>query len=237
MTSTGYNVMGWQVDPTDPTAIKADVVTPLRIMTDANMTYPPAATTAARVSGIIDRNDTNVTGDGRILNLEFYDNQGYKYTARMTVSSTAEDAEAGIFTVKLADILDVNGKSVLTNEDGTPKDGVSASILAADGTTDLTAGATLTFNTKNGAFTNIGDGNTAVGDNLILSFEGLPSFDQISIDFSNTSNVSNNKASTIAPYRGDSKGNGAGRMVGKMSGIEIQKDGMIYAKESKRVSA
>ena len=84
MTSTGYNVMGWQVDPTNENIVKKDTVSALRIMTEANMTYPPEATTKAMVSGVVDKNDTDVTGDsGKIMNLEFYDKQGYKYTARM----------------------------------------------------------------------------------------------------------------------------------------------------------
>ena len=74
MTSTGYNVMGWQVDPNNPSAIKQDTVSALRIMTEENLTYPPEATTAARITGILDKNDTNVNStSGKIMNLEFYD--------------------------------------------------------------------------------------------------------------------------------------------------------------------
>ena len=83
MTSTGYNVMGWQTDPTDDSglSIKQDTVSPLKIMTPENMEYEPAATTLARITGIVDRNDTNVNSDdGKIMNLDFYDDQGYKYT-------------------------------------------------------------------------------------------------------------------------------------------------------------
>ena len=99
MTSTGYNVMGWQVDPNDASAIKQDTVSALRVMTTENMTYPPEATKSARISGIIDKNDTNVNAAaGKIMNLEFYDNQGYKYTAKLSVHSTTTD---GTFTVQL----------------------------------------------------------------------------------------------------------------------------------------
>ena len=48
MTSTGYNVMGWQVDE-ETGNIKQDTVTALRIMSAANMTYPPEATSQANV--------------------------------------------------------------------------------------------------------------------------------------------------------------------------------------------
>lgn len=218
MTSTGYNVMGWQVDPNDASAIKQDTVSALRVMTTENMTYPPEATKSARISGIIDKNDTNVNAAaGKIMNLEFYDNQGYKYTAKLSVHSTTTD---GTFTVQLDDILDSKGKTVLADK-------TKASLQQK--------GANLTdtfleFNTTNGSFKNVG---TAGGteSTLTLHFDTgtFPSFTDITIDFSKCSNLNNNGSSTVSPIRGDAKGNGAGRKVGKMSGIEIQKDGMIYA--------
>ena len=218
MTSTGYNVMGWKVDPNDASAIKQDTVSALRIMTTENMTYPPEATKSARISGIIDKNDTNVNATaGKIMNLEFYDNQGYKYTAKLSVHSTTTD---GTFTVQLDDILDSKGKTVLADK-------TKASLQQK--------GANLTdtfleFNTTNGSFKNVG---TAGGteSTLTLHFDTgtFPSFTDITIDFSKCSNLNNNGSSTVSPIRGDAKGNGAGRKVGKMSGIEIQKDGMIYA--------
>ena len=218
MTSTGYNVMGWQVDPNDESAIKQDTVSALRIMTTENMTYPPEATTSARISGIIDKNDTNVNATaGKIMNLEFYDNQGYKYTAKLSVHSTTTD---GQFTVKLDDILDSKGKSVLTDK-------TKASLQqGGNALTDVV----LEFNTTNGSFKNVGAAN-GTESTLTLAFDKgtFPSFSDIIIDFSNCSNLNNNGSSTVSPIRGDAKGNGAGRKVGEMSGIDIQKDGMIYA--------
>lgn len=54
MTSTGYTVMGWQVDPTTGN-IKKDTVSALRVMQKSNLTSAPEATTQANVSGIIDK--------------------------------------------------------------------------------------------------------------------------------------------------------------------------------------
>lgn len=218
MTSTGYNVMGWQVDPNDASAIKQDTVSALRVMTTENMTYPPEATKSARISGIIDKNDTNINAKaGKIMNLEFYDNQGYKYTAKLSVHSTTQD---GSFTVQLDDILDSKGKTVLADK-------TKASLQQNN--TNVTA-PVLEFNTNNGSFKNVG---TAGGteSTLTLHFDTgtFPSFTDITIDFSKCSNLNNNGSSTVSPIRGDAKGNGAGRKVGEMSGIEIQKDGMIYA--------
>ena len=219
MTSTGYNVMGWKVDPNDASAIKQDTVSALRVMTTENMTYPPEATKSARISGIIDKNDTNVNAAaGKIMNLEFYDNQGYKYTAKLSVHSTTTD---GSFTVQLDDILDSKGKTVLA-------DPTKASLQQNNA--NITAPVVLEFNTNNGSFKNVGKTGGAEST-LTLHFDTgtFPSFSDITIDFSNCSNLNNNGSSTVSPIRGDAKGNGAGRKVGEMSGIDIQKDGMIYA--------
>ncbi len=220
MTSTGYNVMGWQVDPNDASAIKQDTVSALRVMTTENMTYPPEATKSARISGIIDKNDTNVNAAaGKIMNLEFYDNQGYKYTAKLSVHSTKTD---GQFTVQLDDILDSKGKTVLA-------DPTKASLQQNNADVK---DPVLEFDLKNGSFKNVGTaGAQTAASTLTLHFDTgtFPSFTDITIDFSKCSNLNNNGSSTVSPIRGDAKGNGAGRKVGEMSGIEIQKDGMIYA--------
>ncbi len=109
MTSTGYNVMGWQVDP-ETMEIKQDTVSALRIMSEANMTYPPEATSKATVAGILDQNDTDVTSDsGKIINLNFYDALGYPYTARLTIKDTDKP---GSYSVELTKLLDAEGNAV-----------------------------------------------------------------------------------------------------------------------------
>ena len=109
MTSTGYNVMGWQVDETTG-EIKTESVSALRIMSAANMTYPPEATTKAYLSGILDQNDTDVTSDaGKSINLNFYDALGYSYTARLTVK---ESDTTGTYSVELTKLLDSEGNSI-----------------------------------------------------------------------------------------------------------------------------
>ena len=109
MTSNGYNVMGWQVDP-ETMDIRKDTVTALRVMSPEHMTYPPEATSSGYVSGILDKNDADVNSSaGKTINMQFYDNLGYSYTAKFTIRST--DVE-GSYTVELADILDSNNNSI-----------------------------------------------------------------------------------------------------------------------------
>ncbi len=109
MTSIGYNVMGWQVDE-ETGDIKKDTVSALRIMSAANMTYPPEATSKAYLSGIIDKNDTDVTSaNGRVVNLNFFDSLGYSYTAKFTFRQSTDTNE---YSMELSKILDSTGAEV-----------------------------------------------------------------------------------------------------------------------------
>jgi len=112
MTSTGYNVMGWQVDETTM-QVKKDTVSALRIMSAANLTYPPEATSEAHFSGIIDKNDTDVTSvKGRVVNLNFYDNLGYSYTARFIIKKGDSNPETETYSVELDKLLDSVGNEI-----------------------------------------------------------------------------------------------------------------------------
>ena len=316
MSSTGYNVMGWQVDETTG-AIKKDTVSALRIMSAENLTYPPEATTRAYVSGIVDKNDVQVSSEaGKIMNLNFYDNLGYVYTAKLSMKSTGTK---GMYTVEMTDLLDSNGKSVPVEgmtfgtdqriEDQKTMDLSSTYTYnptdntityLEDGqnvTINLGGGAALTDDEKeviakaygyssfeemsklyvmdgNGDPVSIGDkindgsftqllSDTAsftsagraftggviqydVSTGKIQSVNGLTTnlsldisfgaeevpagpFKTISVDFSTSTNVDNEATSTIGADPGDTKGLGVGRKLGELSGITIQKDGMIYA--------
>lgn len=111
MTSTGYNVMGWGVDETTGN-IKQDTVTALRIMSAANMTYPPEATTQANISGILDENDKDVTSaNGKTVNLNFFDARGYSYTAKFTFKQSGGD-KTNEYSMELNKILDSTGKEI-----------------------------------------------------------------------------------------------------------------------------
>ena len=109
MSSTGYTVMGWQVDETTG-EIRKDTVSALRIMQEKNLTSAPEATTQATIAGVLDENDVDVKSDaGKVMNLNFYDNLGYQYTAKFAIKATAKDGE---YTVELTSILDSNNKNI-----------------------------------------------------------------------------------------------------------------------------
>lgn len=110
MESTGYTVMGWQVDANGN--IRKGTVTPLKIMSNDNQTSNPEYTTQGVCSGILDDNSTNVNSDeGYAMNLKIFDNLGYAYTAKFAAQKTGDKGE---YTINLTDIIDSNGKSILT---------------------------------------------------------------------------------------------------------------------------
>ncbi len=185
MTSTGYTVMGWQVDPTTG-LIRKDTVSPLRVMQPSNMTSPPEATTKANASGIVDKFDTDVVSDsGLVKNLSFYDKLGYSYTARFLIKDNGETMVNGQnckrYTVELEKILDSDGNNItagMSKEDigkifgnfdpntvFATYEGGNGTTINADGTVTIpdpnNAGQTITVrqNTANGNFEDIN--NTA----------------------------------------------------------------------------
>ena len=126
MSSTGYTVMGWQVDETTG-EIRKDTVSALRIMQEKNLTSAPEATTQATIAGVLDENDTDVKSDaGKVMNLNFYDNLGYQYTAKFAIKATGTD---GKYTVELTSILDSNNKNII---DGWSQDEISSLFGTVD---------------------------------------------------------------------------------------------------------
>ena len=126
MSSTGYTVMGWQVDETTG-EIRKDTVSALRIMQEKNLTSAPEATTQATIAGVLDENDADVKSDaGKVMNLNFYDNLGYQYTAKFAIKATGTD---GKYTVELTSILDSNNKNII---DGWSQDDISSLFGTVD---------------------------------------------------------------------------------------------------------
>ncbi len=109
MASTGYRVMGWQVDE-ETGDIRSDVVSALQVMNRDNLIANAEATTNGYASGIVDKNDPNVhskAGLSRTLN--FFDALGYQYTAKLSFHAMRED---GNYYVQLDDILNEDGVSL-----------------------------------------------------------------------------------------------------------------------------
>jgi flagellar hook protein FlgE len=175
MSSTGYKLMGWQVDQTTGD-IRKDTVSALQVMSAANQTSAPEATEKAYVSGILDKNDKDVTSDaGYVLALTFYDDLGYSYTAKFAVTENTtttkvngQDVESvvdGQYKISLSDVLDQNGKSIFYDEDGIIVDGLTQEDIQ----NNIFKDAIVEYDTSTGVFTKVvsgGDtGTTATTNN------------------------------------------------------------------------
>lgn len=224
MSSTGYTVMGWQVDETTG-EIRKDTVSALRIMQEKNLTSAPEATTQATIAGVLDENDADVkSGAGKVMNLNFYDNLGYQYTAKFAIKATGTDGE---YTVELTSILDSNNKNITEGfTQAQMKD-----IFGDTDTKTTSATSSLKFDTKDGKFKSIGNG-TEKSVELNLNNANLNkngNFQNITVDFSQCLNYNNSGKSTIGADAGAVDGTtGKGRKLGAMTGIFIDTSGRIY---------
>jgi flagellar hook protein FlgE len=254
-TPAGASVMGWQVDPNDPTKTVADTVSPLHIMSPENLYANPEATRAAYVSGNIDSKDTQIAfnATGKMVNLGFYDNMGHAYKADIRVRQS-EDEGTNIYTVDITDIKDEKGKSIFVveeiDDDGnitynssgiTRIDFGNASYTAEvdeeTGRVTLNASESvmLTFNGSNGAFVSVGDDDpdssrSSVTLSITADAGGANPFSNIEVDFSEVTMYSNSGNSSLEAHRGSKLGIGAGKQVGNMTGISIDGSGKIYGK-------
>lgn len=247
-TPTGASVMGWQVDPDDPTKTIADTVTPLKIMSPENLYADPEATSNIYISGNIDSKDTQITSEtGKAINISFFDNMGHSYTADLKVWQT-EDA-TNVYKVGVTDIKDEDGQSIFVNKnvDETTGDityeassitsfsfgGVEYSAeVAEDGTVtiDTTDTPLMTFNGATGAFVSIGEDATA-SKSIPFTINADPNpFKTIDIDFSSITMYSTSGSSSLEATKGSLEGIGAGKKVGNMTGVSIDASGKIYGR-------
>lgn len=205
MSSTGYTVMGWQVDETTG-EIRKDTVSALRIMQEKNLTSAPEATTQATIAGVLDENDADVKSDaGKVMNLNFYDNLGYQYTAKFAIKATGTDGE---YTVELTSILDSNNKNIT---EGFTQAQMKEIFGNTDTETTIASYSTTlpncgyTYDTKTGKLTEqaTGVGVTIDGDGKILK-NGVDTTktikDVFGVSDGNLKNIQNSKAAGNTDY-------------------------------------
>ncbi len=257
-TPSGATVMGWQVDPNDETRTVADAVSALKIMSPENLYAAPAATTNIYISGNIDSKDTQLTSEtGKRVNMSFYDKMGHSYTAELIVRQTTDSPS--VYTVAIKDIKDESGQSIFVNKLVNPETGevtYEETAYAASGftfggqevtgievdddgvvTIDMADAPLLTFNSSNGTFVSVGEGDT-VSDteeppkSLAFTINGDENpFESIDIDFSKITMYATSGSSSLEATRGSvDGGRGAGKKVGNMVGVGIDGSGKIYGK-------
>lgn len=82
MASTGYIVQGWKVD--EEGNIMKGSLGDLNVLSQS--TYEAAATTSAKISKILDKNDTDLqTTNGKRLNIQVFDALGYEYNVQFGI--------------------------------------------------------------------------------------------------------------------------------------------------------
>lgn len=237
MSSTGYTLQGWQVDPTTG-EIRKDVVSPLQVMSPANQTASPEATTKAYASGVLDKNDSNVNAnDGYVMNLGFYDDLGYSYTAKFAVKPIKNNGTvvAGKYQITLTDVINSESKSILDANEAKKKTQIE-SIFGKDG-------YTIEYDTNKGTFVSIGANGNQKPVSQLLKMSALntgyttdlgngkkqtSNFKDIEIDFSKSMNYDNGGTSTFKMLKGDSTGDGAGKKLGALTGISVDQQGRIH---------
>ena len=116
MQSNGYNVMGWAATKDETTGkISVDTngnLSKLQIVNAENRTCQPEATIQAVIEGNVDGNDLDLTTtNGKTVAFEFYDNKGYLYTAKFSVTKVDDDN----YNISLKSITDSNGR-LFSNE-------------------------------------------------------------------------------------------------------------------------
>lgn len=114
-TPDGSLVMGWQVDPLDPSKTIADNVSPLRIMSPENQFASPVATTHVNISGNIDSKDTQIASNtGKTVSISFYDNMGYAYSGQVKLQQL--EGVENEYSVTLMNITNEKGGSIFANK-------------------------------------------------------------------------------------------------------------------------
>jgi len=162
MVSTGYTLMGWQVDNTTGD-IRKDTVSALRVMAPQNLTSAPEKTTEAYVSGVLDKNDSDVKSEsGYVMTVGVFDDLGYPYTAKFAVKPyedpTTRIQQEGQYEVRLSDLLDQNGVSIVKDAEGKLDTSVITSL------DDLFSPAIVTYDTAKGTFINVRGDNANAFD-------------------------------------------------------------------------
>ena len=234
MTSNGYTVMGWQEDPNKPGTIIKDTVTPLKIMSAENMVSEPEQTTQAYLSGVIDKNSTQLSStSGLIVNIGIYDNLGYSYIAKFSIKEKNPAVE-GEYDFDMVDLVDSQGYSLMHSKDeaGYEKNGYD--IPVADGGPGRAAAVGYTLDPDTGLKYDPTSGKSEIDEDhpftLTIDNTDIPAFtSDIEIRVDTSTMYDNKGTSTIKGNAGNYDGNFAGRKVGEMSGVAIGQDGKITA--------
>jgi len=237
VTSNGFQVMGWQVDPENPSEIKKDTVSALYPESEANKVSSPEQTTDAYMTGNIDRNDPDLTStDGAAISMSIYDSLGYNYTVKFKLTQDENQADRSLYNLEIMSVKDANNVEILGADDASTDD------IEEGGYTATIAGMNsiqIKFNADTGAFEYVGQAdssttlleitpNSADKGDVFTSIVNGEQVDGITVDFSNLTMFESDGQSTAKMVRGTTDSMGCGRAMGALSDVSIDTSGKIY---------
>lgn len=237
VTSNGYQVMGWQVDPEDPNNIKKDTVSALYPESMDNKTSSPEMTSEAHMKGNIDYKDVNLTSvDGHVMSLNIYDNLGFNYTVKFKLTMDENQADRSLYNLELMSIKDCNNVEILGGDDASTPDVVEGGYSATIGGGNSIQ---IKFNPDGGKFEYVG---VAGQDSALLQITPLQAdkgnvfqsvingepVQGINIDFHGLTMFESEGTCTAKAVRGSTESEGGGREMGKLEDVNIDTSGKIF---------
>jgi flagellar hook protein FlgE len=238
VTSNGYQVKGWQVDPSNPNDVKRDVVSALYPEAASTKVSSPEQTSQAYFDGNIDFTDSDLTSvDGSVLSLPIYDAAGYSYTCKFKLTKDTSVEDNSLYNLEITSIKDSKNVEILGDDDPATDDIVEGGYTAAIG-----GGSSIQIkmDPSNGSFVCVGgvdDQSTALltitpnsGDyaDSFQSYINGEQVDGITLDFSNLTMYQSGGESTATIVRGSTASEGGGRAMGIRNDISIDTSGKIY---------
>ena len=237
MSSTGYTVMGWQVDPDNPNQIKKDTVSALYPESEDNKVSSPQMTTDAHLTGNIDMTDPELTSvDGRAISVSIYDALGYNYTVKFKLTQDQNQADKSLYNLEIVSIKDSNNIEITGTDDpttATVEGGYKATIGGANS-------VQVKFDADTGNFEYVGaagqknamleikPNNPNEKGDVFQSVINGEAVDGIDVNFSYLTRFESNGKSTVKAVRGAADSTGGGRSMGKLNDVSIDETGKLY---------
>ncbi|MCR5701732.1 MAG: flagellar hook protein FlgE [Lachnospiraceae bacterium] len=225
VTGNGDLVMGWQVDPEDPTQIKRDQVTALRPEQEQNQTASPEMTSKMYMKGNIASVDPRLqTAEGVVTTVPIYDNLGYAYTVKYKITQDVTDPS--LYNVAIDSIKDSNNEDILAAGYQAKLD-VTTIKFDPDTGNFVGVGGSAGVNTTGLTITPTGDKGNVFQDHS--SNDPTQWINSIEVDFSNLTMYSTKGGECdVETVRGGLDMTGAGRRVGSLTDVSIDTQGKIY---------
>ncbi len=234
---SGYQVMGWQVDPDNPNQIKKDTVSALYPESEENKVSSPQMTTDAHLTGNIDMTDPELTSvDGCAISVSIYDALGYNYTVKFKLTQDENQADKSLYNLEIVSIKDSNNIEITGTDDPTT-DAVEGGYTATIGGANSIQ---VKFDPDTGNFEYVGaagqkDAKLEIRPNnpnekgdVFQSVINSETVDGITVDFSYLTRFESNGKSTVKAVRGAADSTGGGRSMGKLNDVSIDETGKLY---------